>query len=131
MSKKPESSGFDQGVWGELLAELLEKKKIVADKVGELESILQPHYKRLKENGCKDEDIRQIFLSVSDWSYGLINSCADATIEIVNEYELDIYCRMNLTSANTARQEEYLKMLKAKYSTVSGSQWGSGSDSPD
>lgn len=131
MSNKPEhSGGFDQGVWGELLAELLAKNKGVAGKVNELESILRSHCERLKAKGCTDEDVRQILLSVTDWSYELINSCADATIEVVNEYELDIDCRTNLTSAPTARQDEYLKELKAKYSTVSGCQWGSGDDSP-
>jgi len=132
MSKTPYDGGFGQGgTWSELLAELLENNKIVAEKIDEISAIFEPQYKRLKANGCKEEDIRQIFLSVSDWAYELLIACADATIEIINEYDLEIYCRMKLTTDSTARQDEYLRMLKAEHSTVSGCHLGSESDSPD
>ena len=129
MSKKPTSGGFDHGDWGEFLAELYAKNKNVAETVEQFEQICTKLYQKLKTKGYPDEDIREILFLV-DFAYVIVNSCADATIDLVDEYQLEIHCRISLTSENTPRQEEYLRMLMAKYKTSSGCMWGCDGNTP-
>lgn len=131
MSNQPENFGcIDPDDWGELLAELWESNPKVQASMAAFESECRNLYRNLRQKGYHEEDIREI-LFMTDISCEIMTACADATVEAVQDRRLEVCCKAASSDTVTPRQEEYLKMLKAKYSTTSGCLWGSNAYSPE